>query len=57
MGEYEIEYCPWCSGDVESTVERQGHAAFQARKCADCDTVFRVEVPHRETEINWTTAQ
>jgi len=57
MSEYEIEYCPWCSGDVEKTIERHGHNSFQANECTECETVFRVSVPHTETKIKWTNAR
>jgi len=56
MSEYDVEYCPWCGSDVERTLEQHGHASFAAKKCVECETVFRVSVPHRTTEIEWTNA-
>jgi transcription elongation factor Elf1 len=57
MSDEHIEYCPWCGTEAERTTERIGHNMIQAHKCKDCETVFRVEVPHRETSIEWTTGR
>ena len=57
MSDGRVEYCPWCGGDTAKTIEQHGGIGFQANQCEDCETVFRVEVPHRETSIKWTEAR
>jgi len=56
MSEYEIEYCPWCGGNASTTTVQEDHAMFKPTECEECDTVFRVSVPHKETELKWSTA-
>jgi len=56
MSEYDVEYCPWCAGEVSQTIEQNGHNSYVAKKCGDCETVFRVVVPHRDTKIKWSNA-
>jgi transcription elongation factor Elf1 len=57
MSDERIEYCPWCGGEVSRSLEQHDGLAVNANKCGDCGITFRVEVPHKESRIEWTIAR